>query len=445
MSKVRPPSQGIARLRLLGALAVAGAAAVVTFISLAWFGLGFFPLAALALGAFWIVAWSLLPVAARTGGVSEAQARQRARWWLLGGTIAYVVIAQVAVGGGPPRTLVPPEPAPGTQYWSLSNGSRVAYVKTPARGAVREIPAIFLHDGPGVPILPRLQRLASRPIDVLAEDRYDVYYYDQVGSGLSSRIDLGNDPAYSVARHVEDLEAIRRALGAPQLLLVGEGWGSTLAVQYLASHPDRVQRLILESPAPIWYPGWPSFVEPAARARITDVEATALALLQRPTPRLAIGRMVSDFNSRVAHEIVPDWEADQWWTRLEDAALRQGQPKVSCANATPEVLLPLSGLGFFSYAYTVRDAARLPDPRPALKNIQVPTVIMRGSCDYIDWRVSYEYLSALAGSKYVAIPAAGHLIWLDQRSLHDDVLRAFVRGEALPLAFYDPSHTAPPK
>lgn len=443
MTPLPDAAPGSSLVRPLVALAVAGGAAVIAFISLAWFGLGFLPLALLALAVFWIVAGLMLPAATRRVAHSAADARRQARWWFLGGTVAYVAIAQLAVGAHPPRTIVPPEPVPGTRFWDLSNGSRVAYVMTPGRGARRDVPAIVLHDGPGTPLLPRLQRLASRPFDVLSEDGYDVYYYDQLGAGLSSRIDLGNDPPYTVARHVQDLEAIRRALGASQLLLVGEGWGATLAVQYLESHPDRVERLIFESPAPIWYPAWPNFVEPAARARITDVQATALALMQRPTPRLAIGRMISDFNSRVAHEMVEDWEADQWWTRSEDEALRQGQPKVSCANTTPEVLLPLSGLGFFAYAYTVRDAFRLPDPRPMLKGIDVPAVIMRGSCDYVDWRVSYEYLSSLKSAKYVAIPAAGHLIWLDQRSLHDDVLRAFVRGESLPLEFYDPLHQSP--
>jgi pimeloyl-ACP methyl ester carboxylesterase len=66
-------------------------------------------------------------------------------------------------------------------------------------------------------------------------------------------------------------------------------------------------------------------------------------------------------------------------------------------------------------------------------------LIVRGSCDYIDWRVSHEYLTALPGGRYVAVPAAGHLVWLDQPSLHEAVLQAFVRDEVLPLEFYDPS------
>jgi proline iminopeptidase len=424
------------RVLALAALGIAGVAAFAVFVTFSWFRLGFFPLAVLALLAYWAVALPLLWLGARRPGTGGGR---WVRGWMLGGTVVYVLLAQLMVGRRPQPALVPPEPAPGTQYWMLSNGSRLAWVLTPAQGTRQPTPIIVLHDGPGTPALSRLQRLAVRPYDFLAAEGFDVYYYDQLGAGLSGRIHLGTDPPYSVARHVQDLEEIRRRLGVPRLVLVGEGWGATLAVQYLLSHPGNVEKAVLESPAPIWYPAWPSYVDPVARARITDVQASALALLERPTLRLLIGRMMSDFNPRVAHEIIEDWEADEWWTRSQEEALRLGQPRLSCASETPPGLLPLSGLGFFAYSYTLRDAFRLPDPRPALASVQAPVLIVRGSCDYIDWRVSYEYLRALPGARYVAIPAAGHLVSHDQPSLHQAVLEAFVRGEKLPLEFYDPA------
>jgi proline iminopeptidase len=424
--------------RSVGALIAGGAVALASFIAFAWFGLGFVPLAAIALVAFWVVAVPLLRLAARRApSAGGGEVRLKVRWWLLAGTAAYVLIAQLLVGNRPMRTVSAPEPVPGVRYWSLANGSRLAYVHAPARGTRREMPVIVLHDGPGMPALPRLQRLAARPFDFLANEGFDVYYYDQVGAGLSDRIDLGADPPYTVERHVQDLEEIRRTLGAANLLLIGEGWGATLATQYVLHHADRVAQVVLESPAPLWYGDWPSFIDPAARARMTDVQSSALAVLQRPTPRLVVGRMMSDFNPRVAHAVVPDWEVDQWWTRYQEESLRLGQPRLTCASTPPDGLVPLSGLGFFAYSYTLRDAIRLPDPRPALATFQTPVLIVRGTCDYIDWQVSYEYLRALPKARYVAIPAAGHLIWMDQASMHEEVLRAFVNGAPLPLEFYD--------
>jgi len=423
----------------LGALALAGVAALTVFVTFAWFSLSFLPLALLALVAFWVVALPLLRRVARRHAPESSRNGRTVAIWLAGGTVAYVLVAQLMVGRAPSEALMPPEPAPGTRYWSLANGSRLAYVMTPARGSRRDTPVIVLHDGPGTPALPLLQRLPARPFDFLAAEGFDVYYYDQLGAGLSARIDLSADPPYTVQGHVQDVEEIRRTLGAQQLMLIGEGWGATLAIQYLLKHPARVSRLVVESPAPMWYPAWPEVVDPAARARITDVQSSALALLERPTPRLLIGRMMSDFGPRVAHTLVKDWETDQWWTRYREESLRLGQPKVSCSSSTPDGLLPMTGLGFFAYSYTLRDAFRLPDPRPALAGLNTPVLIIRGSCDYIDWRVSHEYLTALPQGRYVAIPAAGHLIWLDQRSLHEAVLQAFVRDEVLPLEFYDPS------
>lgn len=420
------------------ALAAAAVVALATFLAFAWFGLPFATLAALALVAFLAVGIPLLRrVAARQGLVGGTR-RKRVIAWSAGATVAYVVLAHTLVGRTPTQKLAPPEPAPGTRFWTLANGSRLAYVVTEAR-VPRTGHAIVLHDGPGIPALPFLQRLPSRPYDFLADHGYDVYYYDQLGGGLSSRIDLGRQPPYTVQRHVEDLEEIRRTLGARQLFLVGEGWGASLAVQYLVRHPDRVAKMLLVSPVPLWYGAWPEYLDPAARARIGDVEATALALLQRPTLRLILGRMMEDFNPRVAHAIVKDWEADEWWTRAQEEALRSGQPRLTCSSELPSGLLPLTGLGFFAHSYTLRDAHRLPDPRPALARITVPVLVVRGSCDYIDWRVSYEYLTALPGARYVAIPAAGHLVWYDQPRLLAEVAAAFVRDEALPLEFYDPS------
>jgi len=51
-------------------------------------------------------------------------------------------------------------------------------------------------------------------------------------------------------RHVEDLEALRAALGLPALLPVGCAMGSMVAAAYTARHPDRVPALVLSNPTP---------------------------------------------------------------------------------------------------------------------------------------------------------------------------------------------------
>jgi pimeloyl-ACP methyl ester carboxylesterase len=52
----------------------------------------------------------------------------------------------------------------------------------------------------------------------LATDR-DVYVYDRIGTGASTR--LPDPTGYSTARALHDLEAVRARTGAPRVVLVG--------------------------------------------------------------------------------------------------------------------------------------------------------------------------------------------------------------------------------
>lgn len=425
-------------LARLGALIGALLVAVATFVMLAKFQLGFWPLAALALVAFMLVGYALLS----RSGRSVSATRGVTLRWLLGGTAVYAMAAQLLVGFPPQRTLVAPEPTAETQYWTLADGSRIAYEVSRAKGVARPIPVVVLHDGPGMPALPFFHALGKRPLDFVSDDGYDVYYYDQLGSGLSGRRDLSHEQTYTVARHVEDLEEIRRALDVPRMILAGTGWGATLATNYLLHHGDHVEKLILESPGALWAPAWPELINPAARARMTDVQASALAALQRPPLRLVIGRMMADFSPRSAHTFIADWEGDQWWTRTTEEAIRLGQPNYTCHSDPGQGIPTPSGLGFFANSYTLADAITLPDPRPALSRLATEALIIRGTCDYTDWPVSAEYLKVLPGARYVAVPAAGHFIWLEQPSIYTEVIRAYLRGESVPLEVYDPTHRA---
>lgn len=61
----------------------------------------------------------------------------------------------------------------------------------------------------------------------------------------------GTDPAlYTTTEAVEDLEAVRAALGAGKIDLYGVSYGSRVALVYLRSHPDRVRSAVLQGVAP---------------------------------------------------------------------------------------------------------------------------------------------------------------------------------------------------
>jgi len=430
------------RTILLRLLALAGAtlAAVAAWVGAAYLLPHFWFLAGTALAAFLLVGHLLL----RLMDPGDVRQSARSRWaWLLVGVVTYMLVAHVTVGTAPERALEEPSPSESVGFWPTPDGGELAYLRVPADGNGVKAPVVFVHGGPGIPALPPFLESGIRPLDFLSRQGYPVYYYDQRGSGFSSRLDLARGEEYSVALHVSDLETVREALGAERIIPVGHGWGATLASHYLAAHPDRVERMILLSPAPAWYPAFPDMVDPAARARITEVQASALALLERPPLRLVLGRLTASTSSRAAHALIPDWEADQWWTRATAEGWRLGQPNMTCSTDPARGLPPLSGLGFFAHSYTLADALRSPDPRPVLGKVDVPALVLRGLCDHIRWDVAYQYLGVLPDSRLVSLPAGGHLLWLEQEELMERVMTPFLEGEVVPLSYYHPDRSRP--
>jgi proline iminopeptidase len=110
------------------------------------------------------------------------------------------------------------DPVPGVEWLSLPDGSRLAIHLTPAAAATQP-PLIFVHGGPGIADMAH----DAAAFSALATDR-DVYVYDRIGTGASSRL---TDPTgYTTLRAVRDLEAVRAHTGAPRVVLVGHSWGA---------------------------------------------------------------------------------------------------------------------------------------------------------------------------------------------------------------------------
>ena len=140
-----------------------------------------------------------------------------------------------------PATVSLPQPTSATQYWQLSTGSRIAYIFHPAVGQAHPAPVIYLHGGPAVPTRNSNYEFFKQ----FTTDGFDVYLYDQIGTGLSSQSDDISE--YTLERNVADLEAIRQQIGAEKVILVGTSWGSVLAAYYLEAHPDHVEKVVFMS------------------------------------------------------------------------------------------------------------------------------------------------------------------------------------------------------
>lgn len=99
-------------------------------------------------------------------------------------------------------------------------------------------PCLFLHGGPGSGAQP-----LHRTLFDLKRDH--VFLFDQRGAGRSHpHLSL---MANTTAHQIADIEAIRTHFGIEKWLVTGGSWGSTLALAYAETHPDRVTALVLRA------------------------------------------------------------------------------------------------------------------------------------------------------------------------------------------------------
>lgn len=97
-------------------------------------------------------------------------------------------------------------------------------------------PVVFLHGGPGAGFVPDYRRY----FDPAA---YRIVLFDQRGSGKSTpHANLEENTTWHL---VADIERLREQLGIADWMVFGGSWGSTLALAYAETHPDRVRQLVL--------------------------------------------------------------------------------------------------------------------------------------------------------------------------------------------------------
>lgn len=97
-------------------------------------------------------------------------------------------------------------------------------------------PVVFLHGGPGGGIEPKYRRY----FDPAA---YRIVLFDQRGCGQSTPFaSLEENTTWDL---VGDVELLRSHLGITAWQVFGGSWGSTLALAYAQTHPDRVTELVL--------------------------------------------------------------------------------------------------------------------------------------------------------------------------------------------------------
>ncbi len=131
-------------------------------------------------------------------------------------------------------------------------------------------PIIVVHGGPGLDhayLQPGLNALANRNT---------LIYYDQRGTGRSNAV--LDSTAINLDAFVEDIDALRQALGYQQVSVLAHSFGALIGLEYAARYPESLRTLILMNPVE---PGSRFSEELAARrlAARTVEDSTELAEL----------------------------------------------------------------------------------------------------------------------------------------------------------------------
>lgn len=282
-----------------------------------------------------------------------------------------------------------------TRYWDLSTGSKIGYTVLKGDELADNSTIIYLHGGPGGVITDDVIQF----LQPLSQLGFDVYLYDQIGSGHSER--LLNISEYSVKRHVADLEAIVEQIGSEKVILIAHSWGCLLAIQYLQQHPEKVEKLILSGPGPML---------PVNFDLMKMVPPDSLNLMPSATSNAVANQRARNFRTRFVTwiaevfniKLASDYEMDAYYTWLNKHLAK------STVCIPMDSIVLKSGLGYYSHVKTVQSFRQVEDRKFLLKDVAVPTLLVRGQCDNQKWGFTQEYLNLLPASKLEIIEGTGH-------------------------------------
>jgi proline iminopeptidase len=300
-----------------------------------------------------------------------------------------------------------------TLYWNLPTGSRIGYTLVSSKGIKKATPVIFLQGGPGGCI-------SDRNIEILgqfSEDGYDVYLYDQIGSGHSARLE--NIEEYTTDRHKRDLEEIVKNTGSEKVILIGQSWGAILATLFVADNPVKVEKVILTGPGPIF----------PMRQELKNLKAPDSLNLRDPLysnneANKKVNNLRTKFVAFLAREFhiksASDNEMDEFSTLLTNETNKSTVCDTSIAGKAK------GGSGYYAQVMTMQSLSEINDPRPKLINSRIPLLLMKGQCDNQNWGFATEYLELFPNHKLVVIPDAGHSISMEQPELYLKTIRDFL-------------------
>ncbi|GAB4587719.1 prolyl aminopeptidase [Nocardia sp. IFM 10818] len=297
------------------------------------------------------------------------------------------------------RTLYPPIEPYEQGLLDVGDGQQI-YWEVSGNPAGK--PVVFLHGGPGGGTAPFHRQF----FDPAA---YRIVLFDQRGCGRSvPHIADGASLEANTTWHlVRDIEALRTHLGVERWQVFGGSWGSTLALSYAQTHPDRVTELILRGIFLLrrkeidwYYNGAAGFVYP-------DEWEKFLA----PVPESERGKDLVEVYHRLLHssdEKLATDAAVAWSTWEGATSSLLPQPDRVAESADPRFALAFARIenhyfqhrGFLDEGQLLRDIDRI---------AHIPGVIVQGRHDMVCPAVSaWDLHRVWPNSELHLVPDAYH-------------------------------------
>lgn len=295
----------------------------------------------------------------------------------------------------PPRTLYPPIEPFRTGMLPVSQVHTIAWEES---GNPDGKPVIFIHGGPGGGTEPKHRRF----FDPAA---YRIILFDQRGCGKSTPYaSLEENTTWDL---VADMERLREHLGISQWMLFGGSWGSTLALAYAQTHPERVTTLVLRGIFLIrkWEIDW--FYQEGASRLFPDAWEAYLA----PIPPDERGDLLHAYHRRLTgDDAVVRQEAARAWSVWEGrTSTLLPNPDLIARTAGDAFSLAFARIEchyFVNGAFFTRETQLLDDVR---RIRHLPAVIVQGRYDVVcPAQSAWELHRAWPESRLVMVPDAGH-------------------------------------
>jgi len=259
---------------------------------------------------------------------------------------------------------------------------------------------LCLHGGPGAP------HDYLEPLGALADTGRRVVFYDQIGCGKSW---LEADPSkWTVELFVEEVGAVRDALGLDRLHLFGSSWGGMLAMEYALTRPPGLASLVLSS-SPASIPVW---ADEANRLR-SELPAD-------------VQRALDEYEAAGTLDAPEYEEATMEFYRRHVCRV---DPWPDCVRRTfsglaehPDVYLTMQGPNEFVITGTLKDW----DITDRLGEITVPTLITAGRHDEFTPRQAEALHRGIPRSELVTFEDSSHMQFVEEPERYHEVVAGFL-------------------